>query len=105
MKVLALALLGILLFSTVAAAQVWVDPYSRKDGTQVQGHWRSSPDSTIQNNYSFPGNYNPNTGRTSTGDPYKIDRNRDGVPDMYQPAPRTDPFGLQGGRPVTPFGR
>jgi hypothetical protein len=28
---------------SVAQAQVWVDPYTRRDGTQVQGHYRSNP--------------------------------------------------------------
>jgi len=46
---------------------VWVDSYFRKDGTYVQGHWRSSPDGDPTNNYSFPGNINPNTGKVATG--------------------------------------
>lgn len=46
-----------------------VKGYFRKDGTYVQPHVRSAPDSNPYNNYGFPGNYNPNTGRTSPGDP------------------------------------
>ena len=43
-------------------ADVWVDGYFRSDGTYVQGHYRSSPDSTVTNNWSFTGNVNPYTG-------------------------------------------
>jgi hypothetical protein len=53
----------------VAQAQVWVDPYTRKDGTQVQGHYRSNPDGNPYNNWSYPGNTNPYTGNQATGDP------------------------------------
>ena len=31
----------------VAQAQVWVDPYTRKDGTYVGGHYRSNPDQPV----------------------------------------------------------
>ncbi|MFQ5753422.1 MAG: SPOR domain-containing protein [bacterium] len=50
-------------------AQVKVRGYYRKDGTYVRPHTRSSPDGNPYNNYSFPGNYNPNTGKISTGNP------------------------------------
>ncbi len=50
-------------------AQVRVRGYYRKDGTYVRPHIRSWPDGNPYNNYSFPGNYNPNTGKTSTGNP------------------------------------
>ena len=40
--------------------------YTRSDGTYVQGHWRSSPDSSYNNNYSTQGNYNPYTGQSGT---------------------------------------
>ena len=70
MKKLVVLTLAILLgWVMVASAQVWVNPYTRKDGTQVQGHYRSSPDGNPYNNYSFPGNTNPYTGKQATGDP------------------------------------
>lgn len=43
--------------------------YYRKDGTYVQPHIRSNPDGNPYNNYGFPGNYNPNTGQISPGNP------------------------------------
>lgn len=50
-------------------AQVWVDGYYRDDGTYVEGHLRTEPDGSPYNNYSYPGNYNPNTGEITPGNP------------------------------------
>ena len=54
-----------------AGKRVKVRGYYRKDGTYVSPHYRSAPDGNLYNNYSYPGNYNPNTGKTTTGDPLK----------------------------------
>ena len=54
-------------FGGQALAQVQVDGYYRSNGTYVQPHQRTAPDRTRSNNYSYPGNYNPNTGRTTGG--------------------------------------
>ncbi len=43
-------------------AQTWVNGYTRKDGTYVQGHYRSSKNNTNHDNYSTIGNLNPYTG-------------------------------------------
>ena len=53
----------------VDAGRVSVRGYYRKDGTYVSPHYRSAPDGTPYNNYSFPGNYNPNTGSITPGNP------------------------------------
>lgn len=50
-----------------AEALVNVKGYRRKDGTYVRPHVRSDPDGSPYNNFSYPGNYNPNTGKASTG--------------------------------------
>ncbi len=50
-----------------AEAAVKVKGYTRKDGTYVKPHYRSSPDGNPYNNWSFPGNTNPYTGETATG--------------------------------------
>lgn len=55
--------------TTITFADVRVKGYYRKDGTYVQGHWRSNPDGNPYNNYSFPGNINPHTGKKATGNP------------------------------------
>jgi hypothetical protein len=46
---------------------VHVNGYYRKDGTYVQPYVRSSPDGNPYNNYSYPGNTNPYTGKVATG--------------------------------------
>jgi hypothetical protein len=48
-------------------SQVNVNGYYRKDGTYVTPHVRSIPDNNPFNNYSFPGNLNPYTGKIATG--------------------------------------
>ena len=50
-------------------SQVYVEGYYRKNGTYVQPHYRSSPDKSPYNNYSYPGNINPYTGKEATGNP------------------------------------
>ena len=58
-----------LFFSIQVFAQVHVRGYYRKDGTYVQPHQRSKPDGNPYNNYSYPGNTNPHTGKVATGNP------------------------------------
>lgn len=57
--------------ATSALAQQHVDGYFRKNGTYVQPHYRSNPDSSRSNNYSSQGNINPYTGQRGTADPYR----------------------------------
>ncbi len=70
------------LFFSLAFADVKVSGYYRKDGTYVQGYWRSSPDSDPTNNFSYPGNVNPYTGKVATGNPETYLKNYYG-PDSY----------------------
>jgi hypothetical protein len=62
-------LLLLLTISNELFAQVKVKGYYKKDGTYVQPHYRSNPDGNPYNNWSYPGNTNPYTGKTATGDP------------------------------------
>jgi hypothetical protein len=48
---------------------VGVKGYTRKDGTYVAPHTRSAPDSSPYNNHGMPGNYNPNKGTITPGNP------------------------------------
>lgn len=63
----ALAFLALMIPSLLEAGQV--RGYYRRDGTYVQPHQRTNPDGNPYNNYGFPGNYNPNTGGISPGNP------------------------------------
>jgi hypothetical protein len=54
--------LVLLLSPYVFAGDSYVRGYVRRDGTYVQGHHRSKPDNTINNNYGTSGNRNIYTG-------------------------------------------
>lgn len=56
-----LSIILVLLLSIYNYSQVSVRGYYRKNGTYVQPHVRTAPNSTITDNYSYKGNYNPNT--------------------------------------------
>jgi hypothetical protein len=49
-----------------AAADQFVHGYYRSNGTFVQPHYRSSPNGTVTDNYSYQGNRNPHTGSIGT---------------------------------------
>ena len=49
---------------TFAQSQVWVNGYTRSNGTYVQGYYRTAPNSTIITDWSTARNVNPST--TST---------------------------------------
>ena len=53
----------------VYAGDTYVQGYTKKDGTYVQGHYRSSPNSTSTDNWSTKGNTNPYTGKAGTKSP------------------------------------
>lgn len=52
-----------------SGGRVYVKGYFKKDGTYVSPHYRTAPDGNPYNNYSYPGNYNPNTGNITPGNP------------------------------------
>ena len=54
-----------------AYADTYVNGYTRNDGTYVQPHYQTNPNSTKLDNYSTQGNVNPYTGKAGTVDPYK----------------------------------
>jgi hypothetical protein len=60
--------IAFLFFTTLsfAQSQVWVDGYYRSNGTYVQGHYRTAPDHTVNNNWTTQGNTNPHTGKAGT---------------------------------------
>lgn len=60
-----------LAFPLASMAQVHVNGYTKKDGTYVVPHMRSSPNQTKLDNYSTRGNVNPYTGNQGTVDPYR----------------------------------
>ncbi len=53
------------------ANDTYVPGYTRRDGTYVEPHHRTNPDSNLLNNYGTQGNINPYTGRAGTVDPFR----------------------------------
>ena len=49
-----------------APSRTHVGSYTKKDGTRVASHNRSSKDATKANNWSTNGNTNPETGKAGT---------------------------------------
>ncbi len=62
------------LSSAICSAQVYVSGYTRSNGTYVQPHIRSSPDSVKWNNYGSSG--------SSYSDPSSRDLDGDGIANM-----------------------
>jgi len=59
-KVIVLVLAVMFVCSVAYAEQV--SGYTRSNGTYVSSYQRSSPNSTVRDNYSYEGNSNPYTG-------------------------------------------
>lgn len=59
-----------------AQSNTRVKSYTKKDGTYVFSHRRTTPDSSRMNNWSTKGNINPYTGKRGTVDPYKTPRSK-----------------------------
>ncbi len=57
--------------SIAANADQYVNGYTRRDGTYVEPHYQTNPNSTKLDNYSTQGNVNPYTGKAGAVDPYK----------------------------------
>lgn len=62
-----LVLLTLSIFAEpIYAKDVHVSAYTRRDGTHVQSHYRSSPDGNFDNNWTTLGNVNPYTDEPGT---------------------------------------
>ena len=71
-----------LIFAAAALADTQVKGYYKKNGTYVEPHYRSSPNSTTNDNYSTKGNINPYTGKEGTRNPEQ--NNQYGYPSPKQ---------------------
>jgi hypothetical protein len=56
--------LSVITASTASAGSV--SGYVTRNGTYVAPHYRSSPNSTVTDNYSYKGNSNPYTGQSGS---------------------------------------
>ena len=64
-----LILTALLLLLPILSEAADVRGHFRKDGSYVDPYQRSTRDIDLYNNYNFPGNYNPNKGQITPGDP------------------------------------
>ena len=64
-KLIIVLICGFLLAPLPAWGQKWIEPYTDKDGTQVEGHWQT-PEDVRKEQYSTPGKINPYTGQFNT---------------------------------------
>ena len=88
-----LLIIAALVTAPAFAGDNYVRPHVRNDGTYVEGHYRSNPDSSRLNNYSTQGNYNPYNGQQGTQSPYPAYNNSPSYPSI--PAyPSTNNNGL-----------
>lgn len=65
-KLILVLLLAFTFVETAIARDTYVRGYVRRDGTYVQGHHRTTPDNSINNNYGTRGNINPYTNQEGT---------------------------------------
>ena len=65
-KILFLLVLASLIIPVVEARDVRVNGGYKSDGTYVQPHYRTSPNSTQSDNWGTKGNTNPYTGAPGT---------------------------------------
>jgi hypothetical protein len=75
----------------VSVYAVYVNGYYKSNGTYVNSYERTAPDGNPYNNYSYPGNYNPNTGSITGGnaDTYLnnyYNKSSSGVGSSYYPS-------------------
>src|SRR6516164_10543463 len=68
MKKLFVILFAFVVFGGTSSAlsDQFVHGYTRSNGTYVQPYYRSSPNNTVRDNFSYKGNVNPHTGAVGT---------------------------------------
>lgn len=76
------------LASAGATADQYVKGHVRSDGTYVQPHYRSSPNSSTYDNYSTQGNTNPYTGQNGNVNPYQQQQKQINQHATPAPSPR-----------------
>jgi hypothetical protein len=86
-----IALVVCLAVATPALAQSphYVRGYVTKNGTYVAPHYQTNPDSSLLNNWSTKGNYNPYTGKAGTVNPYSPYSHSNTYSNPYSSTPQT----------------
>ena len=92
-KLIMVLILGLLAVPVFGWGQKWIEPYTDKDGTQVEGHWQT-PEDVRNDRFSKPGTVNPLTGQFN---PYTSDVKK--PPIATPPPPSANPLALPDYRP------
>jgi hypothetical protein len=66
MKIFIIMIVVMTSFLSISYCGDRIKGYTRKDGTYVNGYFRSDKNSTVQDNYSHKGNFNPYTGQNGS---------------------------------------
>jgi hypothetical protein len=98
-----IAAVFLIALASSAFAQVHVNGYMKSNGTYVQPHMRSSPNSTTLDNYSTKGNVNPYTGQAGTKNPDPQDYYAQPVQQQRQAQPVQQIQPLQPLQPLQPI--
>lgn len=69
-------LVFLLIFCSHSWAQKHTNGYYKQNGTYVQPHYSTSPNSSRSDNWSTRGNVNPYTGKSGYRDPYHSSPNQ-----------------------------
>ncbi len=69
-----IAIISLMIMPGVLLAQAYVHPYTRQNGTYVEGHYRTAPDNSRLNNWTTQGNVNPYNGNRGTQPAYDMPR-------------------------------
>lgn len=91
-KKIVLTVAVLLSLTSLASAATHVKGYLKQDGTYVQPHYRSSPNTTKYDNYSSQDNVNPHTGEKGS------QRNEFSNPPSYNDSYGRQVYGSQGGK-------
>jgi hypothetical protein len=78
-----LAIISLATTSLPAFADEYVHGYTRSNGTYVQPHYRSSPNSSNNDNWIVKGNTNPHTGQEGTQSPTWNDKSPSSNKQIY----------------------
>ena len=85
-----------------AQTSTYVSGYTNSNGTYVQGYYRTTPNTTRNDNYSTVGNVNPYTGSygTKPADSYYVAPSTYSSPSYYSTSSYTTPVytGSRGGQ-------
>lgn len=65
-KTVLFLILSLITITSYAQSVRYQKGYTKKDGTYVQGHYKTKTNSTNHDNYSTRSNYNPYTGNTGS---------------------------------------